>query len=299
VPGQPVKIVFTNPDATDHNLVIVRPDALAEVGIAANDMAKDPRNANSDFIPPEKRELMLQASPMIGPTRASLVHVLRFNAPNEPGVYPYVCTFPGHWVVMNGLMVVANNPSQAETLLAAARPKTVNTWTMTDFADLQIPRGEPAVSRGMQAFVKARCNQCHVVAGHGVNLGPDLTQSIKKYQGQNLLKQVIEPSSEIHEKFQNHQFVLTDGRLISGVIVQETPREYHVVTNLLTPNTVTQVRKREVEQKTTSPISPMPDGLVNVLTRDEIADMLSFLEAGGYQLPQHLQHGHSHSVPMK
>ena len=49
--GQPVKIVFTNADATDHNLVVVQPDALAEVGMAANDMAKDPRNANSDFIP--------------------------------------------------------------------------------------------------------------------------------------------------------------------------------------------------------------------------------------------------------
>ena len=52
--GQPVKIVFTNPDATDHNLVVVKPDALAEVGMAANEMAKDPRNANSDFVPASK-----------------------------------------------------------------------------------------------------------------------------------------------------------------------------------------------------------------------------------------------------
>ncbi len=72
-PGQPVKLVFTNPDATDHNLVIVKPDALAEVGMAANEMAKDPRNANSDFVPPQKRNLILHASPMIGPTRASQI----------------------------------------------------------------------------------------------------------------------------------------------------------------------------------------------------------------------------------
>ena len=52
--GQPVKIVFTNPDATDHNLVVVKPDALAEVGMAANEMAKDPQNANSDFIPADE-----------------------------------------------------------------------------------------------------------------------------------------------------------------------------------------------------------------------------------------------------
>src|SRR5262249_7810549 len=52
--GQPVKLVLTNPDATDHNLVIVKPGAMSEVGMAANEMARDPRNANSDFIPPEK-----------------------------------------------------------------------------------------------------------------------------------------------------------------------------------------------------------------------------------------------------
>src|SRR5436309_14727408 len=67
--GQPVKLVFTNPDATDHNLVIVQPGALAEVGMAANEMAKDPRNADSDFIPLEKKKLILYASAMIGPTR--------------------------------------------------------------------------------------------------------------------------------------------------------------------------------------------------------------------------------------
>ena len=120
-PGQPVKVVFTNPDATDHNLVLVKPDALAEVGMAGNEMAKDPRNANSDFIPPEKRHLILHAAPMIGPTRLAQVHVLRFLAPREPGIYPFVCTFPGHWIVMKGDMVVAADPADADA--AAGRPQ--------------------------------------------------------------------------------------------------------------------------------------------------------------------------------
>jgi putative heme-binding domain-containing protein len=232
---------------------------------------------------------------MIGPTRTSLVHVMRFNAPREPGVYPFVCTFPGHWVVMNGVMVIANSNAEAEALLTATQPKIIQQWKLADFAELKVNHDEQAITRGMQAFVKARCNQCHVVAGHGVNLGPDLTQSIKKYQGQKLLQQVLQPSSEIHEKYQNHQFLLTDGRLISGVIVQETPAEFQVMTNLLTPHSVTRVRKRDVEQKAASAVSAMPEGLVNVLTKDEILDMLAFLEAGGYQLPGHLQHGHGHT----
>jgi len=294
--GQPVKIVFTNPDATDHNLVIVKPDALADVGMAANEMAKDPKNANSDFVPASKRDLILHASPMIGPTRKSLVHVLRFRAPTEPGIYPYVCTFPGHWVVMNGEMVVAKDLADVEAMLAARQPAIVKEWTMADFPEVKTSRDEAVLTRGMQAFVKARCNQCHVVAGHGVNLGPDLAESVKKLQGSKLLEQILDPSSQINEKFQNTQFVLTDGSVISGVIVKEEPAEFLVMTNLLTPELVTRIAKSDIDQRVASKISPMPQGLANVLTKQEILDLVSFLEAGGFQLPVHLQHQHNHKA---
>jgi putative heme-binding domain-containing protein len=298
--GQPVKIVFTNADATDHNLLVVRPGALAEVGMAANEMARDPRNANSDFIPPEKRSLILHATPMIGATRASLVHVLRFKAPSEPGIYPYVCTFPGHWVVMNGVMVVAKDLADVDAMLAAAQPVIVKQWTMADFAGFaKLARGhdEATLMRGMQAFVKARCNQCHVTAGHGVNLGPDLAESIKSLKGEDLLRQMLEPSSKIPEKFQNHQLVMSDGRVVTGVIVKEDEHEYYVATNLLTPSTLTRVRKPEVEEKIASKISPMPEGLLNVLTKDEILGLHAFVEAGGYKPPAHLNHHHQHARP--
>ncbi|WP_166829380.1 PVC-type heme-binding CxxCH protein [Thalassoroseus pseudoceratinae] len=296
-PGQPVKVVFTNGDATDHNLVFVKPNALAEVGMAANEMAKDPRNASSDFIPPQKRNLILHASPMIGPTRPTQVHVLRFKAPTEPGIYPYVCTFPGHWVVMNGVMVVAKNESAAKELLAESRPQVIKKWTMADFeefAKLARPHNETTAARGMTAFVKARCNQCHVIAGHGVNLGPDLTESVKKLKGRELLQQMIEPSSQIHAKFQNYQFVTSEGRVVTGVIVKEDDTSYQVATNLLTPNTLTTIRKQDVDLKIESKTSPMPTGLLDVLTKDEILDLHAFVESGGFKLPKHLQHHHKH-----
>jgi putative heme-binding domain-containing protein len=235
---------------------------------------------------------------MIGPTRPSLIHVLRFNAPTEPGIYRYVCTFPGHWVVMNGVMVVAADKASAEALLTASQPKVIKEWVMADFADFAKIIHKPdeaTVIRGMTAFVKARCNQCHVVAGHGVNLGPDLAESVKKLKGEELLRQIIDPSSKIHEKFQNHQFLLDDGRVVTGVIAKEDKRNYHVVRNLLTPNSLTQVRKRDVDEKVASKVSPMPLGLLDVLTKDEILDLHAFLESGGYQLPQHLKHHHQHN----
>ncbi len=293
-PGQPVKIVFTNPDATDHNLVFVRPGALAEVGMAANEMAKDPRNANSDFIPVEKKPLILHATPMIGPTRSARIHVLRFHAPRETGIYPYLCTFPGHWVVMNGQMVVAESEQQAADLLAAQAPQVIRRWTLSDFPQVVVPADEVTISAGMQAFVKARCHQCHRLAGHGVDLGPDLSEVSKRFRGEKLLQQILEPSSEIHKDFQTYQFLLEDGRVLSGVIAKETPTEYHVIANLLLPHTVTRIAKRDVERRAKSTVSAMPEGLLNVLTKEEILALLAFLEHG---LPEHLRHGHATPVP--
>ena len=295
VTGQPVKLVFTNPDATDHNLLIVQPDALEEVGVAANEMAKDPRNANSDFIPKNKRRLILHATKMIGPTRKSQIAVLRFNAPEVPGIYPYVCTFPGHWIIMNGEMVVAETLEDVETMLAARKPKIVREWTMADFADVDLASldtSEPTVMRGMQAFQKARCSQCHVVAGHGLNMGPDLTEVTKRFRGEKLLRQILEPSAEINEKFRTMQFLMLDGRVIAGVVKEEQPGEFHVLTNLLAPDAITRLKRGQVDQKVASKLSAMPEGLVNVLNREEILSLVSYLEAGGLKLPgNHGNHG--------
>jgi azurin/glucose/arabinose dehydrogenase len=100
-PGQPVKLVFSNPDAMQHNLVIVKPGALEEVGMAGNEMAKDPDGIKRDFVP--KSDKVLHATKLID---SKATTILRFRAPTQPGNYPYVCTFPGHWPIMNGVMEV-------------------------------------------------------------------------------------------------------------------------------------------------------------------------------------------------
>jgi lysophospholipase L1-like esterase/uncharacterized cupredoxin-like copper-binding protein len=99
--GQAVRLEFVNPDATAHNLVIVEPGAMLEVGMAAIEMAKDPVAAKKGFIPNSKK--ILHHTRMLAPEDAQ---ILRFKAPTKPGVYPYLCTFPGHWVLMKGEMIV-------------------------------------------------------------------------------------------------------------------------------------------------------------------------------------------------
>jgi uncharacterized cupredoxin-like copper-binding protein len=99
--GAPVKLIFSNPDATQHNLVIGLPGSLEELGIAGNEMAKDPSGYKKGFIP--ENDKILYHTKLLEPNTSETI---RFMAPKEPGAYPYVCTFPGHWIIMKGEMIV-------------------------------------------------------------------------------------------------------------------------------------------------------------------------------------------------
>lgn len=97
----PVRLVFENPDVTAHNLVIVQPGAADEVGLAGNEMAKDASGLAKGFIPDHPK--ILHHTKLLNQGDSE---TLRFLAPEKPGRYPYICTFPGHWLVMKGEMVV-------------------------------------------------------------------------------------------------------------------------------------------------------------------------------------------------
>jgi len=99
--GAPVKLVFENPDVTPHNLLIVQPGATDEVGLAGNEMAKLTDGMARHFIPDSTKILHKTKLLQQGETE-----ILRFTAPTTPGSYPYLCTFPGHWLVMKGEMIV-------------------------------------------------------------------------------------------------------------------------------------------------------------------------------------------------
>ncbi len=99
--GKPVELIFENTDFMQHNLVIVQPGAKEKVGTAADLLATDPTGADRDYVP-EMSEI-LAATAIVDPEEKV---VLRFTAPDRPGNYPFICTFPGHWRIMQGTMKV-------------------------------------------------------------------------------------------------------------------------------------------------------------------------------------------------
>lgn len=99
--GQPIKLDLINSSATAHNLVIVKPGSEQKVGMAANEMAKSMDGYKKHFVP--KMSEVLFKTPLVQPNSS---YALRFRAPEKPGKYPYICTFPGHWIIMRGMLIV-------------------------------------------------------------------------------------------------------------------------------------------------------------------------------------------------
>ena len=95
-PGQEVMLTFKNSDEMAHNLVIVAPGKRQEIVQAALTMQPD-----SNYIP--KTNAVLWHTPVLKPDQSA---ELKFKAPMKKGIYPYVCTYPGHGLLMFGAMYV-------------------------------------------------------------------------------------------------------------------------------------------------------------------------------------------------
>jgi len=97
--GKKVRLTFFNPDFMNHNLVMVQPGAADEVGLAA--IAMGATGFETGYIPASDK--ILFASKLLENKEEQ---VIEFTVPTEPGDYQYVCTFPGHHILMRGIMQV-------------------------------------------------------------------------------------------------------------------------------------------------------------------------------------------------
>lgn len=100
-PGTSVSLTLINNDDMDHNLLITAPGKREEV-VKAADALQD-KGPQMDFIP--QSESVLWSIPVISPGEKQSIN---FVAPSKTGAYPYVCTYPGHGLVMFGVMYVTN-----------------------------------------------------------------------------------------------------------------------------------------------------------------------------------------------
>jgi azurin len=101
--GSQVQMVLHNSDAMPHNLVIGQPKAVQEVGTAAAAVAVSADPDAKPYVPASP--LVLHATNLVTEGESAR---LSFTAPKAPGEYVFLCTFPGHWVRMYGVMLVVD-----------------------------------------------------------------------------------------------------------------------------------------------------------------------------------------------
>ena len=99
--GEQLSVTFANPDVLPHNWVLLAPDSFEKVGDLSNKMISEPEGLAQHYVPtvPE----VLAYTDMVNPGGSATIH---FTVPEKAGEYPYICTFPGHWMVMKGVLRV-------------------------------------------------------------------------------------------------------------------------------------------------------------------------------------------------
>jgi putative heme-binding domain-containing protein len=274
-----------------HNFVIIRPGSLETIGAAAEATATDPTAAERQYVP--KSDAVLRASRLLQPGQTERIS---FVAPSQPGVYPFVCTYPGHWRTMHGALYVvadleayqanpeayvAANPVRIDDpMLKDRRPRTE--WKFDDLAEAaaNLKHGR-SYAQGKELFKIANCHACHKLEGVGQEYGPNLTEFDTKWTPLEVWKEMVDPSARINEKYQSYVFQLASGKTVTGLIVRETADAYQVAENPIAGAAPIVLKKDDVEAREKSPTSLMPKGLLDKLSRDEILDLLAYVASRG------------------
>lgn len=162
----------------------------------------------------------------------------------------------------------------------AGRPTTK--WTLEELsAAAQAGLKKRNFANGQKMFAAAGCYACHRFDNQGGMTGPDLTSAGRRYSSHDLLDQVINPSKVINEQFSAVTVVTDAGLVHTGVVVNLNGDTLMLNTDLTIPNKQVAIDRKTIDSLTVSKTSPMPAGLFDRMTKDEILDLTAYLISGG------------------
>ncbi len=140
----------------------------------------------------------------------------------------------------------------------------------------ELPEGD--IRHGHEVFMskKAACNTCHKLGYGGGRLGPDLTNIGRVRNRRDIVEALIFPNASIVRGYEPISAELHDGRVISGIVASESADEIVVAIDALK---ISHLARSGIAQIIPSNVSPMPNGLATLLTQQEIADLVAFLQS--------------------
>jgi len=154
----------------------------------------------------------------------------------------------------------------------------VQQWKMDDLIDdvTRLRLEDHSIESGQRALAAAACLQCHRVGQRGGHNGPDLTEVGKRFDGRALLESILQPSRQVDPKYLNATYLMADGRIVTGRTVGVGKDELTIEIDAMTGRSVS-IRRDEIERSMPNPVSPMPEGLLDTLTREEVLDLIALL----------------------
>ena len=280
--GTDIQIILKNEDLMAHNLVITMPEALQTVALQAAAEGPTIGPSGKQYVP-DSSDVLFGTEMVSAETQTRVT----FRAPSTPGEYPYVCTFPGHWMRMYGVMVVVDNlgefqrnPVEPKDPVGSNRP-LVQAWKVEDLNNkIEMGLRGRSFEIGKKIFNEATCAQCHKVGQEGKAVGPDLTDLWSRWKGDaaGVLREIIEPSHKIEAKYIVRKVITLDGDVISGIVVAEDKETISILPNPESPEP-TVIAQEDIDDMIKSSVSIMPKGLMDRFTEDEIFELLSYLRS--------------------
>lgn len=172
--------------------------------------------------------------------------------------------------------------SAIENVGAIFAGRTPTMWTLEELSEAaETGMTQRDFENGREMFAAAACYACHRFGNAGGMTGPDLTGAGGRYSPHDLLDQIINPSKEINEQFAPIVVTQKDGSIVSGVVVNLNGNNVTLNTDLSDPNQRVNIDRTQVESIEVSKVSPMPPMLLNMLTKEEVLDLLAYTLSGG------------------
>lgn len=133
-----------------------------------------------------------------------------------------------------------------------------------------------SVERGAVVFEQAQCIKCHRYGNIGEGIGPDLTTLRRRFRRKEILESIFYPSHVISDQYQSQTLITRDGKVITGLVA---PQGTDAIVVLDVEGKKTVLAKEEIEQQSPSRLSAMPEGLLNPLSMQQIADLFAQFDA--------------------
>ncbi len=174
-------------------------------------------------------------------------------------------------------------PAETQEPAAVANRPFVKNWTLDELVSLVSPTALKGrdYDRGRSLFAATRCFACHRFADEGGGLGPDLSGVAGRFSARDLLESIVVPSKVISDQYEAVTIQTADGRVVTGRIVNLGGDGLSISPDMFDPNNLISVKRSDIEEIARSPVSMMPEGLLNTLGSGEVLDLMAYLLSRG------------------